>query len=88
MAKNMARIENGIVVNVEWCSDWAEDTDTLIPVYDRPVTAGDQYIDGKFYRNGKEIITPLEEAKKALEESVSLSELEAAYQKGVNSAYD
>ena len=50
MAKNMARIENGIVVNVEWCSDRTADTDTLISVYDRPVTAGDQYIDGKFYK--------------------------------------
>ena len=88
MAKNMARIENGIVVNVEWCSDRTADTDTLISVYDRPVTAGDQYIDGKFYRDGKQILTPLEDAEKALANSIPVADLEAAYQEGVNSAYD
>ena len=66
MAKNMARIENGIVVGVEWHSDRTADTDTLISVYDRPVTNGDKYIDGKFYRDDKEILTPLEDAENAL----------------------
>ena len=29
---------------------------------DKPVTIGDDYKDGKFYRDGNEVLTPLEEA--------------------------
>lgn len=61
MAKNMARIKSGIVVGVEWWGDSTEDTDTLITVYDRPVTIGDSYDSGKFYRDGVEVLTPMEE---------------------------
>jgi hypothetical protein len=64
----MARIEDGIVVNIEWCSDKATDTDTLISIYDRPVTIGDTYDGQDFYRNGEKILTPLEEAEKKNEE--------------------
>ena len=64
MAKNMARIENNIVVNIEWCSDGMAETDTLKNTEDRPVGIGDTYESGKFYRNGEEILTPLEEALK------------------------
>lgn len=95
MAKNMARIENGIVINVEWCSDRMAETDTLKNVEDRSVGIGDTYENGKFYRNGEEVLTPLEEALKknaeyeaAIAESVPLSDLTAAYQEGVNAAYD
>lgn len=56
MAKNMARIENGIVVNVEWCSDRMAETDTLKNTKDRPVANGDTYAEGKFYRNGELIL--------------------------------
>lgn len=61
MAKNMARINSGVVVNVEWWGDSTEDTETLISVYDRPVAAGDSYEGGKFYRDGVEVLTPMEE---------------------------
>ena len=64
MAKNMALVENGIVVNVLWCSDRALETETLIGTADRPVGIGDTYTDGKFYRDGAEVLTPLEEALK------------------------
>lgn len=60
MAKNMARIENGIVVNVEWCSDRMAETDTLKNIKDRPVGIGDTYSEGKFYRDGAEILTMAE----------------------------
>lgn len=79
MAKNMALVENGIVVNVLWCSDRALETETLIDTADRPVGIGDTYTDGKFYRDGEEVLTPLEEALKqnaAYEQA--LSEIEAA----------
>ena len=79
MAKNMARIENGIVVNVEWCSDKMSETNTLINIEDRPVKIGDTYKEGKFYRNGEEIFTPLEEAqKKNAEYESALAEIEKA----------
>lgn len=79
MAKNMARIENGTVVNIEWCSDRTEDTDVLVSVYDRPVTIGDTYDGQDFYRNGEKILTPLEEAEKKNEElEIELAELDAA----------
>lgn len=79
MAKNMALVENGIVVNVLWCSDRALETETLIDTADRPVGIGDTYTNGKFFRDGAEILTPLEEALKqnaAYEQA--LSEIEAA----------
>ena len=64
MAKNMARLDgSGVVVNVEWWGDSTKDTETLISVYDRPVAVGDSYDDGKFYRNGAEVLTPMEEAQ-------------------------
>lgn len=64
MARSMALIENGTVINVLWCSDSQPETDTIINPADRPVGIGDTYSDGKFYRDGEEILTPLEEALK------------------------
>lgn len=34
---------------------------------DRPVSIGDTYIGGKFYRGGQEILTPLEESQAEVE---------------------
>lgn len=86
MAKTMARIETGIVVNMEWCADDTPEADTLKSPGDRAVGIGDAYIDGKFYRNGVEILTPLEEAQAeiaALRQEIV--ELDSAYAEGVNS---
>ena len=62
MAKTMALIENGIVSNVLWCSYGEPETDALIDAADRPVGIGDTFLDGKFYRDGEEVLTPLEAA--------------------------
>ena len=87
MAKNMARIENGKVVNIEWCSDRILESDALKDMADRPVAIGDSYKNGKYYRDGYEILTPLEEARKRNAEYESaLSELDEAYRKGVEDA--
>lgn len=67
MAKSMAAITNGIVTNVIWCSDSEQETDILKSPADRPVAIGDTYSDGKFYRDGVEILTPLEDAQAQLE---------------------
>lgn len=86
MAKNMALIEEGTVTNILWCSDDEPETDILIDMNDRPVGIGDTYEDGKFYRDGDEVLTPLEEARKLNREYERyLSELDAEYQKGVDS---
>lgn len=83
MAKSMVLIENGIIVNMLWCSDSEPETVSLINPADRPVAIGDTYSDGKFYRDGVEILTPLEEALKTnAEYEAALSEIETAL--GVN----
>lgn len=86
MAKNMALIENDVVVNVLWCSDKEPETDTLKFPADHPVGIGDTYDSGKWFRDGVEILTPLEEA---LTEAAALrqemEELDSAYTEGVNS---
>lgn len=85
MAKSMALIENGIIVNMLWCSDSQSETVSLINPADRPVAIGDTYSDGKFYRDGVEIIAPLEDAlKKNAEYEAALREIETAL--GVNNS--
>lgn len=61
MAKSMARIRNGVVVNIEWHNDQAVQTDTLVDFNDRPVLVGDAYADGIFYRDDKKVLTQFEE---------------------------
>ena len=83
MAKTMAVIDNGVVTNMIWCSDYTPETDTRKDPGDRPVGIGDTYSDGRWYRDGVEILTPLEEAlKKNAEYEAALSEIESAL--GVN----
>ena len=83
MAKSMALIENGTITNMLWCSGSEPETATLIDPADRPVAIGDTYSGGKFYRDGVEILTPLEAAlKKNAEYEAALSEIETAL--GVN----
>lgn len=79
MAKSMARIENGIVVNIEWCSDNVAETNVLIDVTGRPVNIGNIYTDGKFYNNNIEILTEKEILyKKIAEYEQELAILDAA----------
>lgn len=75
MAKSMALIENGIVVNMLWCSDDTRSTDSLIDIADRPVGIGDTYSGGKFYRDGAEVLTELEALKAELADAREALEL-------------
>lgn len=68
MAKNMARITDDVVVNIEWCSDRQAPTDTLINLGDRPVAIGDTFDGADFYRNGEKVLTPLEAAHAEIED--------------------
>ena len=78
MAKSMARIENNIVVNIEWCSDEVSETESLIDIDDRLVSTGSTYIDGKFYNNGIEILTEKEILYNKLNEyETNLAELDS-----------
>ena len=86
MAKTMAVIDNGVVTNMIWCSDYTPETDTRKDPGDRPVGIGDTYADGRWYRDGVEILTPLEQAQKELAELQSqIADMDAEYRKGVNS---
>lgn len=75
MAKNMARIDNGIVVNIEWRSYKTAETDTLKNIDDRPVDIGDTYSDGSFYHNGEKVLTPLEFAREEIADMRAALEL-------------
>jgi hypothetical protein len=69
MAKSMARIENGTVVNIEWCSDRMTETDTMKDIDDRHIEIGDTYAEGHFYRDGNMIMSiaeKLDDAERAL----------------------
>ena len=57
MGKTVARVENGVVVNLEWVNDDVANTDDLKNVYDLHVNIGDTYENDKFYRDGVEVIT-------------------------------
>lgn len=86
MAKTMAVIAEGVVTNVIWCSDYTPETATRKDPGDRPVGIGDTYADGRWYRDGVEILTPLEQAQKELAELQSqIADMDAEYRKGVNS---
>lgn len=88
MAKNMARIESGIVTNIEWRSDFDPETEDTKNLNDLVVVIGDTYTDGKFYRDGEEVLSPLEYANKKNEElSSQIENLVAAMAQLVEDVY-
>ena len=63
-----AIVTDGIVTNVIALNDRnASDFPTAVKLGDRPVGIGDTYTDGKFYRDGVEVLTPLEAAQAEIE---------------------
>ena len=57
-----AIIENGAVVNIIALRPAnAGDFPGAVALYDRPVGIGDTYSEGKFWRDGAEVLTPAEE---------------------------
>ena len=75
MAKSMAQIVNGRVANMLWYSENTQSNDNLIDVADRPVGIGDTYVDGKFYRNGAEVLTELEALRAELADARAALEM-------------
>ena len=63
-----AIVTDGIVTNVIALNDRnASDFPNAVKLSDRPVGIGDTYADGKFYRDGVEVLTPLEAAQAEIE---------------------
>ena len=63
-----AIVTEGVVTNIISLMDGnASDFPNAIRVVDRPVAIGDNYENGKFYRNGIEVLSKLEEANATAE---------------------
>lgn len=61
---NYALVENGTVVNIIWLNERNEaEWPNAVRLGERMVEVGDTYTDGKFYRDGVEVLTPLEQAQ-------------------------
>ena len=57
-----AIVDNGAVTNIIALNDRnASDFPAAVKLGDRPVGIGDTYADGKFYRDGVEVLTPMEQ---------------------------
>lgn len=64
-----AIVTDGIVTNVIVLNDRnASDFPAAVKLDDRPVGIGDTYTDGKFYRDGVEVLTPMEQAQAEMAE--------------------
>ena len=81
-----ALIDNGIVTNVIALNDRnASDFPTAVKLGDRPVAIGDTYTDGKFYRDGVEVLTPMEQAQEEIDEyKAALNELGVETEETIN----
>lgn len=63
---NYALIENGIVTNIIWLYETnAEEFPGAVKLGERQVEIGDTYEDGKFFRDGAEVLTAEEAAGQA-----------------------
>ena len=63
-----AIVTEGIVTNVIELNDRnANDFPAAVKLGDRPVGIGDAYADGKFYRDGVEVLTPMEQAQEEID---------------------
>ena len=73
MAKNMARLIDGVVVNLEWCSDGEPETAELRAYDGYSIHVGDSWEDGKWMRGGAAVLTEAEiAAQVAVEASTNL----------------
>lgn len=81
MAKNMARLVDGVVVNLEWCSDSEPETAELREYEGYAIRIGDSWEDGKWMRDGAAVLTEAQiAAQVAAEEAarVTAAERESA----------
>ena len=76
MAKNMARIEDGTVTNLEWCSDDVPETAELRDYDGYSISIGDTWADGKWWRVGEEVLSDAEIAAQLAAEEAARAEQE------------
>ena len=81
-----AMIEGGIVTNVIALNDRnANDFPAAVKLGDRPVGIGDTYTDGKFYRDGVEVLTQMEQAQEEIDAyKAALNELGVETEEAIN----
>ena len=81
-----AMITGGVVTNIIALNDRnASDFPTAVQLGDRPVGIGDTYADGKFYRDGVEVLTPMQQAQAEMTEyKAALNELGVETEETIN----
>ena len=81
-----AIVTDGIVTNIIALNGRnANDFPTTVKLGDRPVGIGDTYADGKFYRDGVEVLTPMEQAQEEIDEyKAALNELGVETEETIN----
>ena len=81
-----AIVDNGAVTNIIALNDRnASDFPAAVKLGDRPVAIGDTYTDGKFYRDGVEVLTPMEQAQAEIDAyKAALNELGVETEETIN----
>ena len=78
MAKNMARLVDGVVVNLEWCSDEGPETAELREYDGYAIRIGDSWEDGKWTRDGAAVLTEAQIAAQVAEERAAAAAAQEA----------
>lgn len=78
MAKNMARLADGVVVNLEWCSDSEPETAELREYEGYAIRIGDNWEDGKWMRDGAAVLTEAQIAAQVAEERAAAAAAQEA----------
>lgn len=78
MAKNMARLEDGVVVNLEWCSDSEPETAELREYEGYAIRIGDSWEDRKWMRDGAAVLTEAQIAAQVAEERAAAAAAQEA----------
>ena len=83
---NYALVENGTVVNIIWLNERNEaEWPNAVRLGERMVEVGDTYTDGKFYRDGVEVLAPLEQAQAEIDAyKAALNELGVETEETIN----
>lgn len=81
MAKNMARLVDDVVVNLEWCSDSEPETAELREYEGYAIRIGDRWEDGKLMRDGAAVLTEAQIAAQVEEERAAFAAAKAAQEK-------
>lgn len=82
MAKNMAKLTDGVVVNLEWCSDEEPETAELREYEGYAIRIGDSWEDRKWMRDGAAVLTEAQIAAQVAAEEAARAEQEEVNENG------